>query len=86
MLVAPLGVTGRELVIVPTGGLHALAWSVLPSLAGRTFAVAPSAAAWMRAAAIADRPGHDVVLRVPACARPRRRWPTSPPPPPAPGC
>ena len=32
MLVAPLGVTGRELVIVPTGGLHALAWSVLPSL------------------------------------------------------
>ncbi len=61
--------TGRELVIVPTGGLHALAWSVLPSLAGRTFAVAPSAAAWMRAAAIADRPGHDVVL---AGSRPAR--------------
>ena len=65
MLVVPLGVAGRELVIVPTGGLHALAWSVLPSLAGRTFAVAPSAAVWMRAAAIADRPGHDVVLAGP---------------------
>ena len=65
MLVAPLGVAGRELVIVPTGGLHALAWSVLPSLAGRTFAVAPSAAAWMRAAAIANRPGHDVVIAGP---------------------
>ncbi len=65
MLVTPLGLAGRELVIVPTGGLHALAWSVLPSLAGRTFAVAPSAAAWMRAAAVADRPGHDVVLAGP---------------------
>jgi hypothetical protein len=65
MLIAPLDVAGRELVIVPTGELHALAWSVLPSLAGRTFAVAPSAAAWMRAAAIGDRPGHDVVIAGP---------------------
>ena len=65
MLIRPLGVDGRELVIVPTGGLHALAWSVLPSLAGRTFAVAPSAAAWMRAAALPDRKGHDVVIAGP---------------------
>jgi tetratricopeptide (TPR) repeat protein len=65
MLIGPLGATGRELVIVPTGALHALAWSVLPSLAGRIFAVAPSAAAWTRAAAIGDRAGHDVVIAGP---------------------
>jgi len=64
-LIRPLGVGGCELVIVPTGALHALAWSVLPSLAGRTFVVAPSAAAWTRAAAIAGGDGHDVVVSGP---------------------
>ena len=64
-LIRPLGVAGSELVVVPTGGLHSLAWSVLPSLAGRPFTVAPSAAAWARAAAMLDREGHDVVVSGP---------------------
>jgi CHAT domain-containing protein len=37
-------------VIVPTGLLHAVPWSLLPDLAPRPFRVAPSAAAWLRAA------------------------------------
>lgn len=40
----------RELVVVPTGGLHALAWAALPSCKGRPVSVAPSAALWLRAA------------------------------------
>ncbi len=36
----------RELVIVPTGSLHALPWAMLPSLRGRALAVAPSAGTW----------------------------------------
>ena len=43
----------RPLVLVPTGVLHALPWSALPSLAGRPLSVAPSAALWRRAAAAA---------------------------------
>ncbi|WP_309110544.1 CHAT domain-containing tetratricopeptide repeat protein [Saccharothrix sp.] len=41
---------GRPLVVVPTGVLHSLPWSVLPSCAGRPVAVSPSAALWHRAA------------------------------------
>ncbi|MEN3357389.1 MAG: hypothetical protein V7637_1371, partial [Mycobacteriales bacterium] len=36
----------RELVLVPTGPLHSLPWSVLPSCAGRPVTVAPSATLW----------------------------------------
>ena len=43
-LAAELG--ERPLVLVPTGVLHAMPWSIAPSLAGRPYAVAPSAAAW----------------------------------------
>ncbi|MGI5164046.1 CHAT domain-containing protein [Spirillospora sp. CA-253888] len=39
----------RELVIAPTGSLHGLPWSALPSLAGRPSTVVPSATAWLRA-------------------------------------
>ncbi|MEP7178157.1 MAG: CHAT domain-containing protein [Pseudonocardiales bacterium] len=38
------------LVVVPTGALHALPWSALPSCAARAVSVAPSAALWHRAA------------------------------------
>jgi tetratricopeptide (TPR) repeat protein len=38
---------GRELVIVPTGVLNAVAWGTLPSLLGRPVSVAPSATAWL---------------------------------------
>jgi tetratricopeptide (TPR) repeat protein len=36
-------------VVVPTGRLHAVPWSLLPSLRQRPTSVAPSAAAWLRA-------------------------------------
>ncbi|QDY09352.1 CHAT domain-containing protein [Micromonospora sp. HM134] len=39
----------RPLVIVPVGALHAVAWSGLPTCAGRAVTVAPSATAWLRA-------------------------------------
>jgi CHAT domain-containing protein/tetratricopeptide (TPR) repeat protein len=39
----------RPLVIVPTGGLHALPWPALPSCTERPIAVAPSTALWCRA-------------------------------------
>lgn len=47
------GATDRPdgpLVVIPTGALHAVPWSVLPSLRGRPVSVAPSAGAWLRAA------------------------------------
>jgi tetratricopeptide (TPR) repeat protein len=54
----------RPLVLVPTGVLHALPWSVLPSLAGRPLSVAPSAALWRRAASAAPPPRHGRVVIV----------------------
>jgi len=39
----------RELVLVPTGRLHALPWPTLPSLRGRPVSVAPSATTWLAA-------------------------------------
>jgi CHAT domain-containing protein len=45
-----LGTVGdAELVIVPTGELHALPWATLPACAGRPISVAPSGALWLRA-------------------------------------
>ena len=53
LLVRPLvaAIDERPLVLVPTGVLHAMPWSIVPSLAGRPFVVAPSAAAWAEAEA-----------------------------------
>jgi CHAT domain len=47
-LLEPLApeVGDRELVIVPTGSLHDLPWSMLPSVRGRPLVVSPSAATW----------------------------------------
>lgn len=39
----------RSLVVVPTGSLHALPWSTLPSLRERPVTVAPSTSLWLRA-------------------------------------
>jgi hypothetical protein len=48
VLIAPLGLPeGAEAVIVPTGGLHAVAWTALPTLAGRPTTIAPSATVWL---------------------------------------
>jgi hypothetical protein len=64
-LVRPLAnrIGDRPLVLVPTGPLHALAWSVLPSLSGRPVTVAPSARSWFTAAR-ANRTSHAASDRV----------------------
>jgi tetratricopeptide (TPR) repeat protein len=51
VLLGPLRdvVRDRELVLVPTMALHALPWTMLPSLATRPVSVAPSAGLWLRA-------------------------------------
>jgi hypothetical protein len=49
-LLAELG--DAPVVLVPTGPLHALPWTALPSLHGRPLAVAPSLSLWLR---LADR-------------------------------
>ncbi|MPZ72801.1 MAG: CHAT domain-containing protein [Nitriliruptorales bacterium] len=43
-------IVDRPLVVVPTGPLHALPWSFLPSCTHRSVTVAPSALLWQRAA------------------------------------
>ncbi|WP_020638658.1 CHAT domain-containing protein [Amycolatopsis balhimycina] len=40
----------RPLVLVPTGSLHSVPWSVLPSCSGRPVTVSPSATLWHAAA------------------------------------
>jgi CHAT domain len=49
-LIAPLAASigDRDLVLVPTGALHALPWSMLPSLRGRPLVITPSAVTWMK--------------------------------------
>ena len=47
-LLAALG--HADLVLVPTGALHALPWAMLPSLWARALVVAPSLSAWLRLA------------------------------------
>lgn len=51
LLFDPLGIRDEDLVVVPTGALHAMPWSMLPSCARRSVAVAPSAALWLAARA-----------------------------------
>jgi CHAT domain-containing protein len=48
-LFAPLADTigDRSLVIVPTGALHAVPWSILPPLRGRPLVVTPSVVSWL---------------------------------------
>jgi len=55
----------RELVIVPTGALHDLPWSTLPSLRGRPLVVSPSAATWWALQRPRRRRGRVVLVRGP---------------------
>lgn len=59
LLVAPLAdqIGDRELVVAPTGHLHAMPWSALPSLADRPLTVTPSAAMWLTTLGNDQRPG-----------------------------
>jgi CHAT domain-containing protein len=61
----------RPLVVVPTGNLHAMPWSVLPSCQGRPVCVAPSAAAWHRAAGYQPASGHTALVAGPGLAESR---------------
>jgi tetratricopeptide (TPR) repeat protein len=74
LLIAPLhhDIGDRPLVLIPSGELHALPWSMLPSLAHRPLAIGPSLRLWARAArhpAPAGAPGVLVAgPRLPAAA------------------
>jgi hypothetical protein len=63
-LVEPLlaAVGNADLVVVPTGSLHALPWAMLPSLSGRALVVAPSMSAWLRLAAHTRSRGRKTAL------------------------
>jgi len=52
-----IGGSERELVLVPTGSLHALAWAALPTMEGRVLTIAPSARSWLAAERVPERPG-----------------------------
>jgi len=67
LLVRPVGVGAQALVIVPTGPLTTLAWTLLPSLVGRPVVVAPSATAWLGAS---RRPVTGEPVRIRAFAGP----------------
>jgi CHAT domain-containing protein len=73
LLLAPLRLDERPLVLVPTGALHALPWSMLPALAQRPFSVAPSLRLWQRAASAPAAPVRQAVFvagpRLPAATR-----------------
>jgi hypothetical protein len=56
-------------IIVPTGKLHPIPWTLLPALKDRVVSVAPSARAWMRAhAAPAPKHRHVTLARGPGLA------------------
>jgi tetratricopeptide (TPR) repeat protein len=69
-LLAPLPeLADRPLVIVPTGPLHSMPWSTLPSLIGRPIAVSPSATLW-HAANTATAPNDRHALPTPGPSQP----------------
>lgn len=68
-LLGPLGLgEHRPVVVVPTGALQRLPWSILPSLEARPVVVAPSAALWMRATTIRRIDGPVVLVGGPDLA------------------
>ncbi len=69
LLLRPLGLGRTEVVLLPPGGLAALPWGLLPTLAGRPVVVAPSASTWLRAAQMPDHPGPVVAVAGPGLRR-----------------
>ncbi len=53
---------GEPVIVVPPGRLHAVPWSLLPSLRSRSVSVSPSARAWLRARKAPPPAGPEVVL------------------------
>ena len=72
LLFGPLGrrIAERPLVLVPTGPLHALPWSTLPSTRDRHVTLSPSAALWFRAAraSVTSQVGATVLVAGPGLA------------------
>ncbi|MGB8380638.1 MAG: CHAT domain-containing tetratricopeptide repeat protein [Dermatophilaceae bacterium] len=56
----------RPVVVVPTGRLQSLPWSLLPTTADRPLTVSPSAALWHRSISRVPEPGHCAVIAGPA--------------------
>ena len=50
LLLCPLQLDTDDVIVVPTGRLHGLAWAGLPSLRERCFCIAPSATLWLQRA------------------------------------
>ncbi|MEV4317521.1 CHAT domain-containing tetratricopeptide repeat protein [Actinocrispum sp. NPDC049592] len=63
-LLQPLSriIADRDVVIIPTGALHAVPWGVLGSLRSRPVVVAPSATAWLGAVRSKPRANGGTVL------------------------
>ena len=69
LLLGPLAaqLEDRPLVVIPTGALQSIPWSILPSCVGRPVTVSPSAALWRQAAI---RPGPKTSAEVVVVAGP----------------
>jgi CHAT domain-containing protein len=64
LLLKPIAghIADRPIVIVPTGPMQSLPWSILPSCAGRPVTVAPSAALWHAAQCPESKPTNPIVV------------------------
>ena len=69
LLASLTDLSGRDLVVVPTGALQRLPWSILPSCRGRAITVAPSASVWQRAMSRDAGDGSVVVAAGPGLPR-----------------
>ncbi len=58
--------SGRPVVVVPTGVLHALPWAALPGLTGRAVSVAPSFTGWAIATGRVEPTEHVTLVAGPA--------------------
>jgi CHAT domain-containing protein/tetratricopeptide (TPR) repeat protein len=78
LLLGPLTeVDDRPLVVVPTGPLHSLPWSVLPSCRGRPITLTPSATLWYAARRRAPAAGGAGATKSPVTAVAGPRLPSA---------
>lgn len=69
-LIAPLGLPGAPVVLLPPGRLASLTWPELPSFRGRPLVIAPSASTWLGAhARFVSVPGPVVAVAGPGLRR-----------------